>query len=100
MANSEILIEWGKRKRTSTLVKHGIDFLDAISIFDGRPVVHAKSNCQDEERWLATGQLGRPMVSLTDTCRDDGIRINTARRARKNEQQEYNSHYSGGGDRP
>ncbi len=88
--------EWDEDKRSSTLVKHGIDFLDAVRIFDGRPALHAPSYHPDEERWVATGRLSGRMVSVVYTYRGDRIRIITARRARKNEQRKYHKNHPGG----
>ena len=95
-----IEFEWHEDKRVLTLSKHGIDFIDAIRIFDGRPVAHAPSGHPDEERWVATGKLSRQMVSVVYTYRGDKIRIITARRARKNEQRKYHENHPGGCDPP
>ena len=92
--------EWDEDKRALTFAKHGIDFLDAIRIPDGRPVLHAPSDRPGEERWVATGKLSRQMISVVYTLRDDSIRIITARRARKNEQREYYKNHPGGCDPP
>lgn len=88
--------EWNERKRESTIEKHGIDFEDAIRIFDGRPVVHAPSSYPDEDRWLTTGRLSGRMVSVVWTYRSSKIRIITARRAGKNEQRRYHKSHLGG----
>ena len=88
--------EWDENKRSSTLEKHGIDFLDAIRIFDGRPVLHAPSDRPGEERWVATGSLSGQMVSAVYTLRDGAVRIITSRRAKKNEQREYHKNHPGG----
>ena len=50
---TETEFEWDENKRSSTLKKHGIDFLDATRIFDGRPVLHAPSDRPGEERRVA-----------------------------------------------
>ncbi len=92
--------EWDENKRSSTLVKHGIDFDDATRIFDGRPVLHAPSYHPDEERWVATGKLSGQMVLVVYIYRGDRIRIITVRRARKNEQREYHKNHPGGCDPP
>ncbi len=92
--------EWNEDKRSSTLLKHGIDFLDAVRLFDGRAVLHVPSNHPGEERWIATGMLSGRMVSEIYTLRSDLIRIITARRARKNEERQYHQSHPGGGDPP
>ena len=88
--------EWHEKKRSSTLVKHGIDFHDAIRILDGRPVLFAPSNRPGEDRWVAIGRLSGQMVSVVYTFRAGVVRIITARRARKNEQREYHKAHPGG----
>ncbi len=90
------LFEWNEEKCSSALVKHGIDFKDAVRIFDGRPVVLAPSKYPDEERWIATGKLSGQMFSVVYTFRNNRIRIITARRAWKNEQREYHENHPGG----
>jgi len=49
MAEPSPEFDWDERERILTVRKHGIDFLDAVRIFDGRPTVHAPSTRQDEE---------------------------------------------------
>lgn len=92
--------EWDEEKRSSTLVKHGIDFDDAIRIFDGRPAVHAPSDHPDEERWVVTASLNERIVTVVYTFRGDTIRIITARRARKDEERKYHESHPGGRDPP
>ena len=92
--------EWDERKRESTLEKRGIDFNDVVRIFDERPAVHALSKHPDEERMIATSKLSGQMVSVVYTFRDNRIRIITARRARKNEQREYQKNHPGGCNPP
>ena len=92
--------EWDEDKQSSTRVKHGIDFLDAIRIFDGRKVVRIPSGHPDEERFGVIGQLSGRMVFVVYTVRNDKVRIITARRARKNEERQYHQSHPGGGDPP
>jgi len=35
--------EWDEAKRLANLEKHGVDFLRAQMLFDGRPVITAQS---------------------------------------------------------
>ena len=92
--------EWDEGKRKSTLLKHGIDFLDAARIFDGRPTVHAPSKYPDGDRWIATARLSGRFVSVVYVHRNGRIRIITARRARRNEQREHHKNFPGGCDPP
>lgn len=80
--------EWDENKRNSNLVKHGIDFEDAIEIFNGRLLVR-RSDRHDEERWVAIGSLEGRLIAVTFTRRAKVVRIISARRARKNEERAY-----------
>jgi uncharacterized protein len=79
--------EWDSNKREVNLRKHGIDFEDAIEVFDG-PILVRRSD-REEERWVAIGSLENRLVAIVFTRRTDVIRIISARRARKNEEVKY-----------
>jgi uncharacterized protein len=80
--------DWDKRKSASNLVKHGIDFEEAIEVFHG-PVILRRSDRNDEERWVAIGHSENRLIAVVFTRRTGVIRIISARRARKNEEIEY-----------
>ncbi len=92
---AEQQFEWNDDKRLLAIEKHGIDFTDAIRIFDGRPTTYAPSsqNHPDDQRWITTGDLDGLMISVVWIYRDSKIRIITARRARKNEKSEFHKRY-------
>ncbi len=46
--------DWDRRKSESNLVKHGIDFGEAIEVFYG-PILLRRSDRNNEERWTALG---------------------------------------------
>ena len=78
------MFEWNEEKRLATLVKHGIDFVDAAEIF-GREhlVVYARS--ETEQRQIAVGEIDNITIAVVFTMRGQVTRLITARRARKNE---------------
>ena len=80
--------DWDKRKNESNLVKHGLDFEEAIEVFYG-PVLLRRSDRSDEERWVVVGYSEARLVAVVFTRRADVIRIISARRARKNEESAY-----------
>lgn len=80
--------EWDEDKKNSNLVKHGIDFEDAIEVFDG-PLLLRRSDRHNEERWLAIGFLEERLIAVAFTRRANILRIISARRARKNEERAY-----------
>ena len=88
--------EWNEEKREQTILKHGIDFVDAIGIFDGEEDV-APSDHYGEQRWIAVGLLNGIEIAVIYTMRGDTCRIITARRARRYERKEYHTRYPGRG---
>lgn len=88
--------EWDEEKRQQTILKHGIDFADAIGIFDGEVLV-APSKHNDEQRWIAVGLLNGIEIAVIYTMRSEIYRIITARRARHHERDKYHARYPGGG---
>ncbi len=90
---------WDERKRIATLTKHGVDFRDAIRIFEN-PVLTLPSHQREESRWMAIGHLGGIVLTLVYVIRGDCYRIITARRAHKDERRKYYAHVAGGGDPP
>lgn len=87
--------EWHDEKAEANLKKHGIDFEDAISIFDG-PVLEVRSDREGEERWKALGLLEGIEIAVTYTPRGSFRRIISARRARRNERDAYHQAHPGG----
>jgi len=82
--------EWDEAKRRANILKHGIDFVDAIDIFAGR-LIETEDRRRDygERRLLATGEAGGETLRIVYTWRGDRRRIITARRARRNERRAY-----------
>ena len=94
-----ILFEWDENKRRSVIEQHGIDFEDAVQIFDG-PVRETLSPRMNEERWLAVGVVDGIEIAVVYTIRNGRRRIITARRARTNERRDYHAHVIGGSNPP
>ncbi len=80
--------EWDENKNQLNLAKHGIDFDDAVEIFDG-PILLCRSDRNHEERWVAIGKSNDHVIAVIFTRRNDIIRIISARSARKNEKKSY-----------
>jgi uncharacterized DUF497 family protein len=81
--------EWDEAKRRSNLAKHGVDFLRARALFDGRPVVTTVSRYPDEQRFLTTGEIDGRFYTVVWTQRGKNIRLISARRARDAEARDY-----------
>jgi uncharacterized DUF497 family protein len=85
--------EWDEAKRRGNLAKHGVDFVDAQALFDGRPVLTVLSPRSGEERSATTGEIDGRFYTVISTQRGKRIRIISARRARDGEQRAYRSLY-------
>jgi uncharacterized protein len=82
--------EWDEEKRRTNLQKHGIDFLRAAKVFDGRPRLDAASPRAEENRIQTISQLEGRFVAVIWTERGGGtIRIISVRRARDGEERAY-----------
>lgn len=71
--------------------KHGIDFADAVGIFeDGWALTFEDNDSHGEQRFITIGTdfLGRTLV-VVYTYRKDDIRLISARAATKAEREEY-----------
>jgi uncharacterized protein len=86
--------EWDENKRLSNLSKHGVDFEDVRFIFDGDTVtVEDDRYNYGEQRLVTFGFLRGSIISVTHTEthseHGDVIRVISARKATKHEQQLY-----------
>jgi uncharacterized protein len=86
-----VLFEWDESKRQSNLVKHHIDFQDAIRVFDS-PVFEARNRRLDEDRTIAIGSIEGIEIVVVYVIRGKRRRIISARRAHRNERQDYANH--------
>lgn len=89
--------EWDDAKNARNLAKHGIDFDDAIGIWDG-PVLTRASDRDGEPRWVAVGAVEGRELAVVYTLRGDAnerCRIISARRARTNERRDYRTAFPG-----
>jgi uncharacterized DUF497 family protein len=86
-----MLFEWDESKRQSNLAKHHIDFQDALRIFDG-PVFEKASRSRGEDRVLAIGRIEGIEVVVVYVIRGTRRRIISARRAHRDERQDYANH--------
>lgn len=86
--------EWNDGKAEANLEKHGIDFEDAIRVFES-PTLEVRSDREGEERWKAVGLLEGIEIVVVYTPRGTYRRIISARRARKNERGAYHQAHPG-----
>jgi uncharacterized protein len=82
--------EWHEDKRLANIARHGIDFEDAIAVWEG-PVIEVPSfqAHHGEARVLATGLCAGRLITVVFTWRGSKRRIISARVARNDERQHY-----------
>lgn len=83
--------EWDEIKNQINIHKHGIDFIDAIDVFN-HPVFTAIDQREDygEDRWVALGWMAAIVGVVVYVERSaDVIRIISARKATKHEVKRY-----------
>jgi uncharacterized DUF497 family protein len=83
--------EWNVQKAKRNLVKHGIDFSDAIRIFlDPFRLEEVDERIDyQEERFKAIGQVEGMIFVVIYTLRGEKYRIISARKATRNERRRY-----------
>ncbi len=86
-----MLFEWDESKRQANLAKHHIDFQDAKRLFDG-PVFERMESRQGEDRTVAIGLLEDIEIVVIYVMRGKRRRIISARRAHRDERQDYANH--------
>lgn len=88
--------EWDPDKRETNILKHGVDFADAISIFldERRLEGFDERNSGEEERWWAMGAVRSNVLFVVYTERREAMRIISARKATSDEQKAYYEGFS------
>ena len=85
------MITWDESKRQSNIVKHGIDFIDADSIFDFPMVTREDDREYDdgEQRLQTLAILQGRIVFVVWLERNTGAHIISIRKAERHEQKIY-----------
>lgn len=81
--------EWDDNKRRDNVAKHGIDFAEAIQVFDDTRQYTYRSRHVAESRYVSVGRVGGVLVAVVFTPRGNKIRIISARVARRRERDRY-----------
>jgi uncharacterized protein len=86
--------EWDPDKNAANIAKHGIDFEDAIRIFEG-PVLESTDERRHygEVRIVAFGVVEDRDLAVVYTMRGGHRRIISARRAHRRERKAYREAY-------
>ncbi len=82
--------QWDRDKAKTNLEKHGVDFADAVAVFEDDAALTLPDTDPDEERFITIGMdvLTRILV-VVYTWRGDDIRLISARKATPRERKEY-----------
>ena len=78
---------WDEKKRRLNLKQHGLDFVDAPSVFEGPTFTFEDDRFEyDEQRLVTLGFLGGIVVSIVHAESASRIRIISFRKATRNEE--------------
>ena len=82
--------EWDPNKAKLNFRKHGVAFVDAVTVFSDDKAITVNDDNPDEERFATMGvdALGRVLV-VVYTWRGNRIRPISARKATKSEREQY-----------
>ena len=85
------MFEFDDAKSESNRQKHGIDFLDALLLWEDSNLLEIPAKTSDEPRFLIVGMIGKKHWSAVITYRNEKIRLISVRRARDEEVLLYES---------
>lgn len=81
--------EWDRKKALVNLGKHGVDFADATEVFYDERALTISHTYPREERFVTMGMDSKGRIlAVAFTWRGDRIRIISARKATRKEQQQ------------
>jgi uncharacterized protein len=81
---------WSETKRAANIKAHGLDFLDAASVFEGMIFTFEDDRFSyGEQRFVTLGLLAGFIVSVVHTESEYEIRVISFRKATKRESQIY-----------
>ena len=81
---------WSERKRALNVNEHGLDFIDAHSVFESATYTYEDDRLPyGEQRFITLGLLAGIPVSIAHTENDHEIRIISFRKATHRETQIY-----------
>ena len=85
------MFEFDDAKSESNRQKHGIDFLNALLLWEDSNLLEIPAKTSDEPRFLIVGMIGKKHWSAVITYRNEKIRLISVRRARDEEVLLYES---------
>lgn len=85
------MFEFDEAKNKINAAKHGIDFVQAQSLWDDPNLLEIPARTEDEPRYLVVGLIEENHWSAVITYRNENIRIISVRRSRNEEVALYES---------
>ena len=83
--------EFDIAKSESNRAKHGLDFVEAQSLWNDPMLLEIPAKTDDEPRYLVIGSIDGKHWSAVITYRGSNVRLISVRRARKEEEALYES---------
>jgi uncharacterized DUF497 family protein len=83
--------EFDESKSLANKAKHGIDFVEAQTLWEDMDFLEVPAKTEDEPRAVVIGKIGEQHWSAIITWRKDKIRIISVRRSRREERELYES---------
>ena len=88
------LFDWDTKKNTINIIKHGISFKEAATVFSDKSAKYFDddTHSMDEERYVVIGKSKRLKILMVCHCyreNDEIIRLISARKANKQESKTY-----------
>lgn len=83
--------EWDQKKNIKNKKKHGVSFEDAKNVFFDplRAEIYDHKNSKTEDRWIIYGRMHWVLFTVCCTENNGCIRIISARKATKKEEEEF-----------
>ena len=82
--------EWDETKRLANIKKHGVDFADIATIFDSDVfTIEDQRFDYGETRYITFGLFKFRLIVVVYTHNNEVIRIISARKASKHEEEQY-----------
>ncbi len=81
--------KWDPAKAKANIVRHGVSFEEAQGVFADLQALELLDDSTEEERWRLLGRAGSKILMVVYTERGDTMRIISARKASKREQEVY-----------
>jgi uncharacterized protein len=84
-----VKFEWDPAKAKANIARHGVSFEAAQAVFTDLQALELLDDWTEEERWRLLGRATSDILLVVYTERGERVRIISARKASKREQEVY-----------